>query len=155
MSGGAREGQLGRWPIIFGVLGLIPFWAPLAFSLMHPAKTVGAATIQAIYAGVILSFLGGARYGRAFDRPGREAVVALSMIPSIMSLFILALPTADAAPKLAVLAAALALALAWDLRAADYGRDYKVLRVILTLLAIAPMAPLAVMTWPRSVWPRP
>jgi hypothetical protein len=110
---------------------------------------VEAATIQAIYAGVILSFLGGARFGRAFDQPGRWAVVSLSMIPSIMSLFIMSLPSGDAASKLIFLAVALVLALAWDLRAADYRRSYKVLRIILTLLAVTPMAALAVITWPR------
>jgi len=149
MSGAAREAKLGRWPIIFGVLGLIPFWTPFCFSVIDRPNAVGAATIQAIYAGVILSFLGGARFGRAFDRPGRGAVVALSMIPSIMSLFILALPTGDAASKLIFLAAGLALSLAWDLRAADFARDYKGLRIILTALAIAPMAALAALTWPR------
>jgi hypothetical protein len=117
---------------------------------LDPANAMGAATIQAIYAGVILSFLGGARFGRAFDQPGRGAVVALSMIPSVMSLFILALPTGDAASKLILLAAALALVLAWDLRAPDYARSYKTLRIILTLLAIAPMAALAAITWSPS-----
>jgi hypothetical protein len=149
MSGVTRGAGLSPWVIFYGVLGLVPFWAPLTFSLIDPATAVGAATIQAIYAGVILSFLGGARFGRAFDQPGRWAVVSLSMIPSIMSLFILALPTGDAASKLIFLAAALAMALAWDLRAADYGRGYKVLRIILTLLAIAPMAALASISWPR------
>jgi hypothetical protein len=70
------------------------------------------------------------------------------MIPSIISLFILVLPTGDAASKLIFLAAALAMALVWDLRAAEYARGYKILRTILTLLAIAPMAALAVRTWP-------
>jgi len=150
MTGEAREAKLGRWPIIFGMLGLVPFWAPLSFSLMDRANAVGAATIQAVYAGVILSFLGGARFGRAFDQPGRGGVVALSMIPSIMSLFILILPTGDAASKLIFLAAALAMALAWDLRAGDISRGYKGLRLILTALAIAPMAALAVISWPRA-----
>jgi hypothetical protein len=137
------------WTIIFGMLGLVPFWAPVSFSLTDPALAVRAATIQAIYAGVILSFLGGARFGRAFDRPGGGGVVALSMIPSIMSLFILVLPTEDAASKLIFLATALAVALAWDLRATDFTPGYKILRTILTLLAIAPMAALAMITWPR------
>jgi hypothetical protein len=110
---------------------------------------VEAATIQAIYAGVILSFLGGARFGRAFDQPGREAVVALSMIPSIMGLFILALPREDATSKLIFLAAALAMALVWDLRAADHARGYKVLRIVLTFLAVAPMGALAMIVWRR------
>jgi hypothetical protein len=150
MSGAARGGTLTPWVIIFGVLGLIPFWAPLTLSLTDPADTVGAATIQAIYAGVILSFLGGARFGRVFDQSGRGTVVALAMIPSIMSLFILALPRGDAGPKLALLAAALAVALVWDLWAADFARGYKALRIILTALAIAPMAALAVISWPRA-----
>ena len=147
-DGATRGATLTPWVIIFGALGLAPFWAPLAFSLLDPAKAVGAATIQAVYAGVILSFLGGARFGRAFDQPGRGAVVALSMIPSIISLFILALPAGDAASKLIFLAAALTMALVWDLRAAEYARGYKILRTTLTLLAIAPMAALAVRTWP-------
>jgi len=149
MGGAARGATLTPWVIVFGLLGLIPFWGPLTFSLIAPTGAVEAATIQAIYAGVILSFLGGARFGRAFDQPGRGAVVSLSMIPSIMSLFILALPLGDVASKLAFLAAALAVVLAWDLLAADYARDYKALRIALTLLAIAPMAALAVIIWPR------
>ncbi len=145
-----RAPSLGPSVILFGVMGLIPFWAPLIVSLITSAPDRWAAGIQAIYAGLILSFLGGARFGRALDQPGRWGDIALSMIPSMMSLFILSLPTRDGAMKLILLAAGLALALAWDLRSPDLKRDYRRLRILLTALAIPPMLAQAAIIWPLA-----
>ncbi len=135
----------GRLSAIFGGLGLIPFWAPLALALEAPAYAAWALGVQDVYAGLILSFLGGARFGRAFDAPGGGVTVALSMLPSIIALAALALPLNHGAAHL-VLAGALAVAWLWDLSAEDLPRRYKLLRTVLSLLAIAALGAGAAMT---------
>ena len=120
----------------FGWAGLIPFWAPLAVALAAPLYAGWALEVQAVYAGLILSFLGGARFGRAFTTPGGGRTVALSMAPSVFGLAVLASPVSHAAGHL-MLAAALSAAWLWDLSATDLPRQYKLLRSALTSLAVA------------------
>jgi len=128
---------------VFGYLGLVPFWAPVVFAagarvagplslvLLAPVSASWALTLQRVYAALILSFLGGARFGRALTTPGSGSVVALSMLPTIGGLAVLALPLPHAVAQLA-LAAGLGLAWLWDLRAADLPAGYKRLRAVLT-----------------------
>jgi hypothetical protein len=123
----------------FGVLGLIPFWAPVALALAAPAYAGWALGVQAVYAGLILSFLGGARFGRALDAPGGGAVVAISMLPSIVALGLLAAPIPAAAGQLS-LAAALVAAFVWDVRAPGLPAAYTRLRAALTAAAAAALA---------------
>jgi hypothetical protein len=125
-----------RLVALFGALGLIPFWAPLALALAAPAYGRWALGVQAVYAGLILSFLGGARFGRALDAPGGGATVAISMVPSIVALGVLAAPVTHAAGALA-LALALVAAFVWDVRAPGLPASYKRLRAALTVFAAA------------------
>ncbi len=128
-----------RLVAMFGALGLIPFWAPLALALAAPGYGRWALGVQAVYAGLILSFLGGARFGRALDTPGGGAVVSISMLPSIVALGLLAAPLTRAAGSLA-LALALVAAFLWDVRARGLPASYKRLRAALTVFAAAALA---------------
>jgi hypothetical protein len=128
-----------RLAAVFGALGLIPFWAPLGLALAAPAYARWALGVQAVYAGLILSFLGGARFGRAVDAPRGGAVVAISMLPSLVALGVLAAPVTTAVGHVA-LALALVAACLWDLRAADLPAGYKRLRAALTAGAAAALS---------------
>ena len=50
-----------RVVLIYGVLGLVPFLAPPLVGLLAPDQSGLAGTALALYGGLILSFLGGAR----------------------------------------------------------------------------------------------
>ena len=123
--------------LIYGVLGLVPFLAPPLVGLMAPNLSGLAATGLALYGGLILSFLGGARWGIAVaeDRP-RGAIITLAMIPTLVGLVLLLLPPSAQSVKLAGLAVALAVHLAWDLRSSGLPPWYPSLRTLLTVGAV-------------------
>ena len=127
-----------RSVVAYGLLGLIPFLAPPAAALIWPGWAGLAALIQALYAALILSFLGGVRWGLAVSRPVVSPLtISLSMLPTIAALAILALLSHAQRMELWALALALALHWAWDARAHGAPPWFARLRTILTLGAVA------------------
>lgn len=125
----------------YGLAGLIPFWAPAAAGLAWPEARDVAGLLLAAYAALILSFLGGARFGRAvLGEPPPVATISLSMLPTLAGLAILALPPSLRAVQLLSLAAALAVHWLWDLRDAGAPPWMPRLRTILTAGAVAGLA---------------
>lgn len=125
----------------YGLAGLIPFWAPAAAGLAWPETREIAGLLLAAYAALILSFLGGARFGRAvLDAPPSVAAISLSMLPTIAGLATLALPPSLRTVQLLLLAAALALHWLWDLRDTGAPAWMPRLRTILTAGAVAGLA---------------
>lgn len=123
-------------PIVFGygLLGLLPFLAPPLLSLLVPEIGENLAMVQAAYAALILSFLGGARWAFEVARPQpRFAVVTLAMLPSIAGLALLMLPDGLRTQQLAALAGLLLLHGAWDARSTDLPGWYPRLRTTLTV----------------------
>ena len=127
---------------VLGLLGLIPFFAPplrltdgLGLGLAWPV-------LQALYAAVILAFLGGGRAAQAsFSTEGDTRVIIWAMAPPLVG-FGLGAVAASSAAKPAVTAGALlglALALAaqgaWDISAKSLPLWYRRLRLPLTVLA--------------------
>jgi hypothetical protein len=147
----ADEDRLGKWAggavVGYGYLGLIPFWAPVAATLVYPAFGPAACRLQVIYAGLILSFLGGARFGRVLDQPGGGRQVSLAMIPSLFALSVLALPPDWLGAKPILLIVGLALACYWDLRADDLRAFFKVVRLRLTVAASLALALESLLMW--------
>lgn len=97
--------------------------------------------LLAVYAALILSFLGGARFGRAvLANPPSPVTISLSMLPSIAGLALLAMPVAARPAQLVLLAAALLLHWLWD--RADVGAPpwMSRLRALLTAGAVAGLA---------------
>ncbi len=134
----ARSGAAPPTVLACGLLGIIPFWSATAASLLAPAWTGVAAALQALYAALILSFLGGARWGLAVrDAAPDPAVVALSMTPTLAGLAVLVFTHGQMRLRLFVLAALLALNWAWDVTARDAPPWYARLRSVLTLGAAA------------------
>jgi hypothetical protein len=123
--------------LVYGLLGLVPFLVPPVAGFLFPAIKNDAALVLAVYGGLILSFLGGARFGFAHARtPLAAATVSISMLPTIAGLALLAAPV-PATPRLLGLAVALALHWLWDVRSGDLPRWYPRLRTILTTGAVA------------------
>ena len=103
--------------------GLIPFLVCLTVAYALPGRRDAAITVFVAYAGLTLTFLGGARWGaelvRAPDRPVLARLVA-SALPSIVALGAL-LPDMPPRVALALLLACSAAQLAWDVRDARRG----------------------------------
>jgi hypothetical protein len=123
-----------RVVLAYGLLGLIPFLAPPLAALAHPVFTQPALLFQALYAALILSFLGGTRFGFAIRPPApAPATISLTMLPTLAGLALLLLPGHLRALQLLGFAAALLLHWLWDARATGLPTWYPRLRAVLSL----------------------
>jgi hypothetical protein len=122
----------------YGLLGLIPFLAPPVVALARPDLKPLAGQVQALYGGLILSFLGGVRWGFAVQTPAPDATtISLSMLPTIASLAILTLLGHAPRLELLALAGALLAHCAWDLTVSAAPAWFARIRTILTMGAAA------------------
>ncbi|MFZ4606922.1 MAG: DUF3429 domain-containing protein [Caulobacter sp.] len=129
------------WVLRFGRLRLIPFLAPGLAGWIWPASAPAAGAALAVYAALILSFLGGGRWGMAVAAPQVDGrIVSLAMLPSLAGFALLMLPAEARGWQLAGLAAAHILQGVWDLRATTVPAWYAGLRGQLTLVAVAGLA---------------
>ena len=121
--------------LVYGLLGLIPFLAPPLAAIFAPNWQIPAAKVLTLYGALILSFLGGARWGAAVIHPAPSArTVSLAMLPTLVGLSMLLLPVD--AWRLTGLAAALGLQWLWDIRSPGLPAWYPRLRSILTAGAV-------------------
>jgi len=129
------------WVLIYGRLGLIPFLAPGIIGWIWPDHAALAASALAVYAALILSFLGGARWGMAVAAPAVDnRIVSLAMLPSLAGFALLMLPAEQRLWQLGGLAGAHMLQGFWDLRARSAPAWYASLRGQLTLTALIGLA---------------
>lgn len=133
-----------RVVLVYGLAGILPFLAPPVAALLWPEWRGIAGLVAALYGALILSFLGGARWGLAVARavPG-FAVVSLAMLPTLVGLALLLLPAERRGVQLAGLAAALLLHWLWDARAGGLPQWYPRLRGMLTAGAVAGLLAMA------------
>lgn len=145
--------SLPRAAVRLGFLGLAPLAisALVSFSQHHDTARLGALSF-AIYAAILLSFLGGVRcgieLGRAPDSPDPWRL-AFSALPALggwaLALFVLIVPTALAAASM--FAGLFAAQYLWDHRSASVGAPawYPLLRQVLTggMMIICLLLPLA------------
>ncbi|MEM6712274.1 MAG: DUF3429 domain-containing protein [Pseudomonadota bacterium] len=139
-------------PLWLGLSGALPFVGGLiAYTLggvwfLTPTL---ALTATLVYGAVILSFLGGVRWGLALlldDAERRDARFALSVIPSLIGWVAVLIPTF---PGLVLLAMAFAGQGAWDVGdAEDDGAPdwFPHLRTLLTALVCSLLSVMAVLT---------
>ena len=123
--------------LIYGLLGLLPFLAPPLAAALLPDVKAAAGLILALYGGLILSFLGGARWGQAAShREPSIWVVSISMLPTLIGLALLVLPESQRLLQLLCLALILALHWLWDTFSPDLPAWYPRLRTVLTAGAV-------------------
>jgi len=129
------------WVLLLGRLGLIPFLAPGVAGWLWPAVAPVAGAALAVYAALILSFLGGARWGAAVTAARIDnRIVSLAMLPSLAGLALLMLPADWRGWQLAGLGGVLIVQGLWDMRATTVPAWYAGLRGQLTLAALAGLA---------------
>ena len=132
--------------LFYGLLGLVPFLAPPLLGLWVPAHAPFLALVVLGYAALILSFLGGARWGAEAQRPApRFGVVTLSMLPTLAGLLLLLAPGLSRPAQLTAMAALLILHFAWDVRSSGLPPWYPRLRALLTFGAVMGLMAMAAM----------
>lgn len=121
-----------RW---LGFGGLLPFALAAVVGLLAPEPLRDLALRSLIgYGAVILSFLGGVRWGLAMATPERLwGPLSISVLPALLGWIALLLPTSTA---LLTLALGFAAMLMVDLRLAEAPPWYRLLRLPLSLGAV-------------------
>ncbi len=126
---------------VFGLLGLIPFLAPPLAAVFVPELAPAAGGSLALYGALILSFLGGARFAFSIAAPRpRAALVALSMLPTLVGFGMLLFLPRERSVQLVGLALALVAQGALDARISSSPPWYPRLRILLTLGAVLGLA---------------
>lgn len=136
-----------RPALVYGLAGLTPFVACTAILLLHAEDAELAVAVEALYAAIILSFLGGARWGLEIPRtPPRATVITLTMAPSVLG-FGTALWTMGGADEatnavvgLLALAALFVATGVWDVTSPDVPAWYPRLRILLTAVVAGLLA---------------
>ena len=124
---------------VYGGLGLIPFAADAAGALLlsQPGRSWAQLALLA-YGALILSFLGGGRWGLEIGRrPVRAWVISASMAPTVVSFLLLLLAGVPIAGRLIGMALVFLVLWAWDVRSPDTPAWYPPLRHGLTAGAVA------------------
>ena len=128
-----NTGTLPTLAWIYGVAGLIPFVGCAAADIA--AITPGPAWWRfalLIYSAIILSFLGGGRWGLELAQAvPRRSVITLAMGPSIAGFFLLLTPGADRTWALCGAIVAHGLQWLWDVRGSGRPEGYGRLRTVL------------------------
>eukprot|EP00096_Caligus_rogercresseyi_P005087 TRINITY_DN1995_c0_g1_i1.p1 TRINITY_DN1995_c0_g1~~TRINITY_DN1995_c0_g1_i1.p1 ORF type:complete len:183 (+),score=35.67 TRINITY_DN1995_c0_g1_i1:91-639(+) len=124
-----------RPPLVLGLGGLLPFYAPPLYMLSYGAYEPSLATAQLAYGASILSFLGGVRWGilvkeEASDWKG----YILSVCPSLLAWITLLIPSVPFANLLFVVGLGSTAYL--DITQSSYPPWFRGLRILLTTLAI-------------------
>ncbi len=128
---------LPRGMALLGAAGVLPFAAALAGALASPVHAGIAATIFIGYGAVILSFLGGARWGRGLADAGTSPWRYVeAVLPSLLGFAVL-LMAHRAGVAIALLAAGFTAWLVIDLRDARWSRAYRRMRLAISAVVLA------------------
>lgn len=131
-----------RVVLLYGLAGLIPFFAAPLGTILAPDFRWQFNEALLWWSAIILSFLGGARWGAAVQAEAPSPrLIGLAMLPSIAGWLILVLVPANMRViQFSVLATALLLHLLWDLAARAMPGWYGRLRMVLTAGAMTALA---------------
>jgi len=118
---------------VLGYAGLLPFVAALVLALLPGHAQLQALGYKAFlyYGAVILSFLGGVRWGAAMRAPSAKAL-SLAVAPSLIAFLILLLPSSYAIQFNALLFLTLGTFDVLKPRTPDWPLWYRTLRTHLT-----------------------
>lgn len=135
-----------RAPLLLTLAGALPFVglavAMLAFRSDEPAWYAWASLGLLFYAGVILSFLGGIRWGAALAIPRRAGVTfVLSVMPALIGWALMLVGAFGPWPPIAYIgfAAAFVFQYLWDLFGMEAGalpKWFRLERTLATALAV-------------------
>ncbi len=131
--------------LIYGVAGLIPFVVGALGILTRKMADPAILPLEALYSAIILSFLGGARWGFEVARPApRTGLITLSMAPSVAGFLICGLAIIEGRDDpiigsgcLLVFAILFVLQWLWDLTSRDAPVWYAKLRTRLTGVVVS------------------
>lgn len=127
-----RNVRIVAWAL--ALAGLIPFLGCAALFVLRPETGDLWVGPLAAYGAIILSFLGGARWGRALAEPQpRVGTLILSNLPAVAA-WLTFLPSVSAALQVGVLMVGLIAMLAWDWNSAPGW--YRALRLTATVGAV-------------------
>lgn len=127
--------------LAYGVAGLIPFFAAPIGTLLAPDFRWQFNDALLGWSAIILSFLGGARWGAAVQASTPSPrLIGLAMLPSIAAWCILLVPGNHKQAQLIAFCGAFAVQLAWDWASGGLPGWYGRLRLSLTAGAIAALA---------------
>ena len=122
-----------RAVLIYGVMGLSGFLGPPLIGFLMPDYRDLALRLLVAYAALILSFLGGARWGLAAARPAPSPLtVSLAMLPTLFALGLMMLPATLQLWQIGGLIVGLTLHWLWDVRAKGLPAWYPGLRTLLS-----------------------
>lgn len=82
-------------PLLLGLAGLIPFWGLAIGLLLHGVLGIAPPQLDAAlatYGAIIVSFLGGIRWGLAVPAGDSGRQYAISIVPSLVAWVLLAAP---------------------------------------------------------------
>lgn len=135
------DNRIPRSALLLGLLGVVPFWGMALLASLADSSDLAELGLKGslAYGAVILSFLGGIRWGAALRGIGasqRRFDFAISVIPSLAGWAALLIP---AIPAVSLLIAGLLMQSLWDVTSTQEGRLpgwFAKLRVILTGLAV-------------------
>ncbi|MGF1453786.1 MAG: DUF3429 domain-containing protein [Alphaproteobacteria bacterium] len=155
----SRDTRVPKPAAFLGFFGAVPFVAGAVLIWLVPSSQATIPLLgQSFYAAVILSFMGGVRWGLAMvgELPSRFGPLALSVTPALMAwaalLVLMLLPGAGAPVALVLMILGFAGLLWSDLRASRAGVApawYPNLRIPLTLIVVGSLlASLARMVLP-------
>ncbi|WP_017460451.1 DUF3429 domain-containing protein [Dyella ginsengisoli] len=132
----ASDKSLPRGMLALGWSGVLPFAGALIAAFAWPAWSGFAAAVFVSYGAVILSFLGGARWGRGLAGGVAPTRFVEAVMPSLIAFAaLLLLHTPPAA--LALLAAGFAIWLAIDLRDPLWPAAYRRMRLGISVVVLA------------------
>ncbi len=134
--------KIPRVVLFYGLAGLIPFLAAPVGTLLAPDFRWQFNEALLWWSAIILSFLGGARWGAAVQAAAPSPrLIGLTMLPSIYAWAILVLlPANMRVIQFSALAAGLLLHLLWDLASRALPGWYGRLRMVLTAGAVVALA---------------
>ncbi|XP_040578667.1 transmembrane protein 69 [Lepeophtheirus salmonis] len=122
-------------PLVLGIGGIIPFYAPPLYMMHSGIFDPSLAGIQLAYGASILSFLGGVRWGTLVQEGSSDWIgYTISVGPSLVAWICLLIPSTSFANLIFV--GGLGSTAYLDITQSSYPSWFRGLRILLTTLAI-------------------
>jgi hypothetical protein len=135
--------NLNSYAKILGYCGLIPFVTLPGFNYFEIISPVNSLTLFIQYSAVILAFFGGIHWYDALSRTSSKSQMSIAMLPSLIAWLSLFYPTG--AVSLTLLAGSFIFMLIYDLRILNVDKQYRILRINLTIVTVLMHAVMAVL----------